>query len=33
MMMRLAEHVALISDMGNGFKILVGKPESKRPLS
>jgi hypothetical protein len=30
--MRWAVHVALIDDIRNAYRILVGKPESKRPL-
>jgi hypothetical protein len=30
--MRWAEHVALMEEMRNIYKILVGKPEEKRPL-
>jgi hypothetical protein len=30
--MRWAGHVALMGEMRNAYKILVGKPEGKRPL-
>jgi hypothetical protein len=30
--MRLAEHVALIGEKRNAYRILVGMPEGKRPL-
>jgi hypothetical protein len=30
--MKWAEHVARVEEMRNGYKILVGKPEEKRPL-
>jgi hypothetical protein len=30
--MRWAEHVALMREMRSEYKILVGKPEGKRPL-
>jgi hypothetical protein len=30
--MRWAGHVALIGEMRNAYRILVGKPEGKRPL-
>jgi hypothetical protein len=30
--MRWAEHVACMGDMRKAYKILVGKPEGKRPL-
>jgi len=30
--MRLAGHVAHMGEMGIAYKILVGKPEGKRPL-
>jgi hypothetical protein len=30
--MRWMRHVASMGDMGNAHKILVGKPEGKRPL-
>jgi hypothetical protein len=29
---RWAEHVALMSGMTNSYKMLVGKPEGRRPL-
>jgi hypothetical protein len=30
--MRWAEHVARMGDMRNVYRLLVGKPEGKRPL-
>jgi hypothetical protein len=30
--MRLAEHVARMGEKRNAYKLLVGKPEGKRPL-
>jgi hypothetical protein len=30
--MRWAGHVAHMGEMGNAYKILIGKPEGKRPL-
>jgi hypothetical protein len=30
--MRLAGHVALMEEKRNAYRILVGKPEGKRPL-
>jgi hypothetical protein len=30
--MRWAEHVAQMGEKGNAYRILVGKPEGKRPL-
>jgi hypothetical protein len=30
--MRLAGHIALIGEKRNAYRILVGKPEGKRPL-
>jgi hypothetical protein len=30
--MRSAEHVALVEEMRNGYTILVGNPEGKRPF-
>jgi hypothetical protein len=30
--MRLAEHVARVGEKRNAYRILVGKPERKRPL-
>jgi hypothetical protein len=30
--MRWMGHVVLLEDMRNGYKIVVGKPEGKRPL-
>jgi hypothetical protein len=30
--MRWAWHVARMEEMGNAFRLLVGKPEGKRPL-
>jgi hypothetical protein len=32
MRMRLAGHVARIGEKGNAYRLLVGKPEGKRPL-
>jgi len=31
-MMKWAEHVIQIGEMGNAYRILVGNPERKRPL-
>jgi hypothetical protein len=31
-MVRWAEHMATMGKVGNAYKILVGKPEGKRPL-
>jgi hypothetical protein len=30
--MRLAGHVVRIGEKGNAYRVLVGKPEGKRPL-
>jgi hypothetical protein len=30
--MRLLEHVERMGTMGNGYKIVVGKPEARRPF-